>query len=121
MPFALFSQTRVVQDGTGTTFEAGQTYELPRASVDRWVIRGVATEVAPPVSDPVSDLPPEGTAGASVSDEFDPLTADEAALRAYLSAHGATPHHRTGEAKLREMALEIATRAAAATEGSQDA
>ena len=42
--------------------------------------------------------------------DFDPATAEETALRAFLEAHGEKPHHKTGEAKLREMAAEILTK-----------
>ncbi|PWC69105.1 hypothetical protein TSH7_01275 [Azospirillum sp. TSH7] len=37
-------------------------------------------------------------------DAFDPATADAAALRAFLMERGVSVHHKTGEAKLRELA-----------------
>ena len=42
MPKVTFTQTRTVNDGSDTTFEAGQTYELPTSSCERWIKRGVA-------------------------------------------------------------------------------
>lgn len=50
MPQVLFLETRVVQDENRsdlrnrTVYEAGEIYNLPQASIDRWVRRGVATE-----------------------------------------------------------------------------
>lgn len=38
-------RTRVVQDGTGQTFEAGRVYDLPEDSARHWLVRAVA-EVA---------------------------------------------------------------------------
>lgn len=43
----LFTQTRVVQDGTGTTFTAGEVYDLPVSSAERWKRRGVAVDAPP--------------------------------------------------------------------------
>lgn len=109
----LFSQTRVVQDGTGTTFEAGKVYDLSRASADRWIIRGIATEVpgdAPPAlaDDQLSDLASAVDSQLAEAEAiFDPKTADEPELRAFLTAHGVTPHHRAGEPRLREMAVDV--------------
>lgn len=47
---------------------------------------------------------PEAPPPAEVS--FDPATADEQALRAFLAERGVTVHHRAGIAKLREMAAD---------------
>lgn len=44
--FVKFTQTRTTKEAEPKTFEAGTIYELPRASVDRWVGRGVAEEVS---------------------------------------------------------------------------
>lgn len=40
-----FLKTRVVQDGTGTTFVEGGVYELEPASAERWLRRRVAVAV----------------------------------------------------------------------------
>lgn len=44
-----FKQTREVQDGSGTVFEAGKTYSFTdQSSVDHWLNRGVAEKVSAP-------------------------------------------------------------------------
>lgn len=40
-----FLQDRVVKDGTGTKFKAGQVIELPYASAHHWLTRNVAVAV----------------------------------------------------------------------------
>ena len=107
-----FTQTRTVQDGTGTTFEAGRVYDLPRVSADRWIRRGVAEEVAGEADQQGStDTPPHMPMGEATPEDapatFDPTTADLDALRAFLKAREVKFHHLTGEAKLREMAAEV--------------
>lgn len=37
-----FLQRRVVQDGSGTVYEAGQVVNLPPDSCEHWVSRGIA-------------------------------------------------------------------------------
>lgn len=49
----------------------------------------------------------EATVVAEEPDQFENM--DEAALRAYLTEHGKTPHHLTKEAKLRAMCREVAS------------
>lgn len=51
----LFNKTCVVKDGTGTTFTAGEVYDLPVSSADRWKRRGVAVDA--PVVTVVSPEP----------------------------------------------------------------
>lgn len=46
MPKIRFLETRTVQDGTGTTYEAGKVYDLRPASANRWLRRGVAERVS---------------------------------------------------------------------------
>ncbi|MHC4866783.1 MAG: hypothetical protein ACYTEX_22115 [Planctomycetota bacterium] len=41
-----FLETRLVKDGSGTTFEKGEIYDLPTASAEHWLRRGVAEKVA---------------------------------------------------------------------------
>lgn len=45
MPRCRFLVDRQVDGIEPQTFSAGEVYDLPRASVDRWVRRGVAVEV----------------------------------------------------------------------------
>ena len=40
-----FTETREVQDGSGTVFEEGKEYSLPVDSARHWFRRGVAVEV----------------------------------------------------------------------------
>ena len=42
-----FLQTRLVKDDTGTTFAKGEVYDLPQASADHWLSRGVAEKAGP--------------------------------------------------------------------------
>lgn len=43
MPKVLFLETRTVQREGGPTYEQGRVYELPHASAQHWLVRGVAT------------------------------------------------------------------------------
>lgn len=54
MPRCRFLVDRVTQEAEPQTFKAGEAYDLPRPSVDRWVRRGVAVEVE---DDPVKPDP----------------------------------------------------------------
>lgn len=109
-------------------FRKDQEHSLSRDSCERWIRRGVAVYVqdADPEIAPVPvELPPvepdeepadvEGAldeAAQEVVDEvqtevtFDVDTATVEELRDFLIARGVTPHHRTGEARLREMVAE---------------
>ena len=68
MPKIKFVKTRTVQDGTGTTYEAGKVYDLPERSCARWIRREVAepvaaktkTKPAKPIRVPVKP-PPQAT------------------------------------------------------------
>lgn len=42
-----FLQTRLVKDGTGTTYAKGEVYDLPQASAEHWLNRGVAEKAGP--------------------------------------------------------------------------
>ncbi len=44
MPKIRFTETRTVQDGTGTTFVAGKAYLLPEDSCIRWKRRNIAVD-----------------------------------------------------------------------------
>ncbi|MGE0724810.1 MAG: hypothetical protein AB7O45_10565 [Alphaproteobacteria bacterium] len=52
MPRVRFLETRVVQDSVGMRYEAGEVYDLPGPSAERWIRRGVAELVATPVAQP---------------------------------------------------------------------
>lgn len=43
MPEILFTHTRTTRANPPETFEAGAVYDLPQLSVNRWLVRGVAT------------------------------------------------------------------------------
>lgn len=48
-----FTQTREIQDGSGTVFEEGETYPFTeRSSVDHWLSRNCAVEVDAPKKEP---------------------------------------------------------------------
>ena len=52
-----FLETRVVQDGSGTTFEAGKEYEMRVDSARHWLNRGAAVLV--PKDEPKTRPEPE--------------------------------------------------------------
>lgn len=54
-----FTETRVVQDGTGRTFEKDRAYDLSESSALHWLKRGVAVVEDEPT-------PVQKAAGASV-------------------------------------------------------
>lgn len=51
-----------------------------------------------------------GSQPAAATTDFDPRTADIDALKAYLTERGVSFHHKAGEAKLRELAVDAATK-----------
>ncbi len=42
-----FLQDRLVKDFAGTLFKGGEVYDLPQASADHWLSRGVAVKAGP--------------------------------------------------------------------------
>lgn len=42
MPKVTFTDTRAPNDGSGRVFAAGETYDLPTDSCERWIKRGAA-------------------------------------------------------------------------------
>lgn len=87
MPKITFLHTRVVQDqhvGTPlqTRYEAGQTYELPTASCERWIRRGLAEAVTEaPVPVPVTPNEARGMAGLKPLSGLNPQGAGQAPTR----------------------------------------
>jgi len=110
MPLVIFTATpKLPRDLAHLPYVAGYKEEMSADWADRWLRRGVARIVAPVAAEPVS-APDSGPVlvRATVAD-IDPDSATEAEMRAWLDAKGATPHHRAGEARLREMCMEILT------------
>lgn len=87
MPKIRFFETRIVQDGTGLTFEAGKTYELPKTSCDRWVQRGTAEYV----SERAKHVDPESVTetGEPKGPTAEQIAAAEAGKRATIEAEKA--------------------------------
>jgi hypothetical protein len=115
MPRVLFTATpKLPRDIAHLPYVAGYSCDMTEDQAQRWVRRNVARIVVPvPAAAPVAapDVAADGgpvLVRASVAD-IDPETATEAEMRAWLDAKGATPHHRAGEARLREMCMEILT------------
>lgn len=108
MPRVLFTATpKLPRDMAHLPYVAGYSEEMTQDRADRWIRRGVARIVVQTASEPVpivSDAPV--FVPASV---IDPETATEDELRAWLTKRGAAPHHRTGEARLRELVMEALT------------
>lgn len=46
MPLVRFTHLRITREAEPQRFEAGQVYDLPAASCERWVRRGCAEHVA---------------------------------------------------------------------------
>lgn len=115
MPRVLFTATpKLPRDIAHLPYVAGYSCDMTEDQAQRWVRRNVARIVLPtPEVAPVA-APEVDTSGgpvlvrASVAD-IDPETATDAEMRAWLEAKGASPHRRAGEARLREMVLEILT------------
>lgn len=122
MPLVIFTATpKLPRDLAHLPYVAGYKEEMSADWADRWLRRGVARIVAPVAADPEPDPEPAPDPGpdlatdsapvlvrATVAD-IDPDSATETEMRAWLDAKGATPHHRAGEARLREMCMEILT------------
>lgn len=93
-----------------TPYMAGEMAGFPDAQAKALISSGVAVAYgSQPEPEPtalVSDAGPE----IVKVEAFDPLTADVPSLKAYLTANGVSFHHKTGEAKLRELALDVATK-----------
>lgn len=80
MPKITFLQSRVVQDqhvGTDkqTRYEAGKTYELPLASCERWIRRGLARWADP---EPAPAPQPEPEADPAAADTGEPQAGEPA-------------------------------------------
>lgn len=117
---------KLPRDWQNLPFVKGYVANLSDDQAQRWVNRGVAVYVGgepAPVPVEIIDQRTDKTVPIEIVDAivptvvepadtsgFDPLTANEDTLRAYLFANGVRPHHKAGEAKLREMALDIATK-----------
>lgn len=73
----LFTESRTVQqgDGCGPTFEAGKVYDLPARSVQRWIMRGVATDDAVRIAEAERVPVPAPTAAPQVP-PIEPLIVD---------------------------------------------
>lgn len=112
----LFVETPLPRDGGRGQFEAGKVYDLPVRSAMHWLDRGVATD------DPKRVAAAEAVVDEPVTEKapFDPAAADADALRAFLAEHDVIAHHRTGEAKLREMALAVVAGAADVVDDTAD-
>lgn len=106
-----------------TPYMAGELAGFPDAQAKALISGGVAVAYGSQPEAKVEHRPMGGLAGEQISPgiqgdgsetppatEFDPLTADVAALKAYLTENGVSFHHKAGEAKLRELAVDVATR-----------
>lgn len=100
-----------------TPYMAGETAGFSDDRAKALIASGVALAADGTAPAPVAAvITPSGIvtkpvpASAPAPVGFDPLTADIAAVRAFLAEHNARYHHKTGDAKLREMALEIVTK-----------
>jgi hypothetical protein len=62
-----FTETRTVQDGSGTTFEAGKVYDLPPESADHWKRRGVAKDA--PEGATAEDRPTDSATAATRAEQ----------------------------------------------------
>lgn len=112
---------KLPRDWLHLPFVKGYVADLSDDQAQRWVNRGVAVYVGgepAPVPVVVIDQRTDKVVPVEIIDAvepvdttgFDPHTANEDTLRAYLFANGVRPHHKAGEAKLREMALDIVTK-----------
>ena len=88
----------------------GDASLIPAGLVPGLVREGFMGEapVAPPEKPAVPSVVPETDLPTTAS--FDPATAGEPALRAFLAERGVTVHHRAAIAKLREMAADALNR-----------
>jgi len=87
-------------------YKRGVVVDLPESSCWHWINRNCAVFVQDePVA--VTEAPPPPANATS----FDPTTAPLDEVRDYLRQHNVTPGPRVSEAKMRETALEILTRA----------
>lgn len=59
-----FLTDRTVQDGSGTTFKAGEVHELSEASARHWIDR----KVAEPLADDAAETPEASEEAADVAD-----------------------------------------------------
>lgn len=111
MPLVIFTANpKLPRDMAHLPYVAGYSAEMSADQADRWVRRGVARIVASVIPSPVETIPAEVDGPVLVrASEIDPETASEDALRAWLTERGAAPHHRTGEARLRELVMEALT------------
>jgi len=93
-------------------YEAGAEYDLSHSQGEidlALAFVGARLAVVVAETKPVSTYETK-VIGPQEAKTFDPETAPLEEVRAFLESHGQKPHHKTGEAKLREMALEVATR-----------
>ena len=111
MPLVIFTATpKLPRDMAHLPYVAGYSEEMTADRAERWIRRGVARvviqaqEPAPVVSDTPVFVPASVTASA-----IDPETATEDEMRSWLTERGTPPHHRTGEARLRELVMEALT------------
>jgi hypothetical protein len=114
MPKIVFTATpKLPADWQHLPFVKGYVADLSRDQCDRWINRGVARYLPDPASAVVSvESLAEPEPEPETEGEFDPLTAGLDAVRAFLAERGAKPHHKAGEAKLRDMALDVLTASA---------
>ena len=73
-------------------YAAGELAGFPAEKADRLEREGVVQRLLAEEDAPTA------------ADAFDPAAATAEELRAFLTARGVSVHHKTGEAKLREMA-----------------
>lgn len=113
MPLVIFTANpKLPRDMAHLPYVAGYSAEMSADQADRWIRRGVARIVVPAPAPVVEAVPEPAEDDGPVlvrASEIDPETATEDEMRAWLTDRGTPPHHRTGEARLRELVMEALT------------